>query len=103
MKLVKYTSEEVEEWAALYVDGELDKVGDAYLIDDRILELANVEVREGNFLLGGKSSSDVAKTSAEIEIWESEREVSEARKAALLAEANELEAQAAALRHEATR
>lgn len=32
-----------EDWSALYVDGRLDKVGDHYLVDERIADFLNVE------------------------------------------------------------
>lgn len=99
-KLTKVTSEEVEEWSALYVDGKLDTVGDNYLIDERIIQLTNVEEIEGNFLLGGNSYDDAAQTLDEIFAYEAkkveaadEAAALEAQAAKLLAKAKELRAQ----------
>jgi TfoX/Sxy family transcriptional regulator of competence genes len=36
-----------EEWSALYIDGELDTVGDSYLVDERIASLVKVQYRDG--------------------------------------------------------
>ena len=90
MKLTRYTSEEVEEWAALYVDGKLDTVGDSYLIDDRIIELTGVDDREGNFLLGGNTRDDCAQTIDQIEVYEAERDIQIAKAARLREEAEKL-------------
>ena len=74
MKLVRYTGS--DEWSALYIDGKLDKVGDHYLIDERIQELVGVEVFDSNdFLLGGDSLSDVAETLEEIQKYTDEQNV----------------------------
>lgn len=98
MKLTRVTSENVEEWAALYVDGVLDRVGDSYLIDERIRDLAQVEEKDGNFLLGGNYRDDAAKTLEEIDQYEANREQLLAKAAEMEAAAKALEAQAAALR-----
>ncbi len=99
-KLTKVISEEVEEWSALYVDGKLDRVGDSYLIDERIIQLTGVEEIEGNFLLGGNSYDDAAKTLDEIAAYEAkkveaadEAAVLEAQAAELIAKAKELRGQ----------
>lgn len=66
MKLVRYTGP--NDWSALYVDGELDRVGDHYLIEERIAELCDVELRDGDeFLLGSNRKVDTAQTLEEIE------------------------------------
>lgn len=98
MKLVKFRSEEVEEWSALYVDGKLDTVGDNYRIDDRIIELTGVEEREGNFLLGGKSYDDAAQTIEEIDQYEAGRSTREDEAAALEEQARQLLAKAKEIR-----
>jgi hypothetical protein len=73
MKLVRYTGS--EDWSALYVDGELDRVGDHYLIDERIQELYKVEdIRSDNFMRGGNYSHNVARTLAEVDEWVAEKE-----------------------------
>ena len=87
------------EWSALYVDGILDRVGDHYLADERIAELAGVEVIQSDaFLRGGESRSDVAATLFEISQYSHDRaqrdEMAEklrAKAAELLAEAEQLE------------
>jgi hypothetical protein len=80
MKLVRYTGS--EDWSALYVDGDLDRVGDHYLIDERIQELYKVEdIRSDDFMRGGNYSHDVAQTLAEVDEW-----VAEAERVAVLAE-----------------
>jgi len=66
MKLVRYTGP--NDWSALYVDGELETVGDHYMVDERIALLCGVEVRDGDeFMLGGNSKAGVAHSLAEIE------------------------------------
>lgn len=101
MKLTVFTSEEVEEWSALYVDGKLERVGDTYLIHERVYELAGVEELDGNFLLGGKSYSDAANTIEEIKTYESAKAEKLARAAELRAEADKLTEEAKQLMREA--
>lgn len=72
MKLVRYSDH--GEWAALYVDGKLERVGDAYLIDERIAQLANVEDREGDFTRGTNDYDGVPKTLEELEEFLNEAE-----------------------------
>jgi hypothetical protein len=68
MKLVRYTGS--NDWSALYVDGNLETVGDHNLIDERIAELCSIEVRDGeDFLMGSRRSKDTAATLDEIEAW----------------------------------
>lgn len=93
MELVRYTGD--GDWSALFVDGLLDRVGDHYLIEERIEELVNVTVRDSNdFLLGGNSREDVAQTLAEAEEFGNRREDLRRR-------ANELRTQAEQLLREA--
>lgn len=88
------------EWEALYVDGKLDKVGDAYLIDERVRQLAGVEEIHGDFLMGGNFREDCAQTLEEWNQWKQarEEEFAERRLKSIEAEAAKLEAEAAALR-----
>lgn len=87
------------EWSALYIDGELDRVGDHYLVDERLRTLFGVdEVFSNAFLQGGRYREDVAKTVREAELYDAEldRRADAARdlrdKAeALIQKANELE------------
>ena len=95
-KYETYRDESIEEWSALYVDGKLEVVGDSYLIDERLQQLVGVELKEGNFLLGGDHSSDVAKTSEEIDKYEVTRTERQQQ-------ADELREQAAKLLEEADR
>lgn len=78
MELVRYGG--TEDWSALYIDGELDIVGDHYLIDERISELAGVTRRDSDsFMRDGEDRSSVAQTLEEIQ--EFEQEQSERRRA----------------------
>lgn len=66
MKLVRYTGP--NDWSALYVDGNLETVGDHHMVDERIASLCNVELREGDdFLMGSHSRNDTADSLQEIE------------------------------------
>ncbi len=58
-----------EEWTALYIDGYLDQVGDSYLIDERIAEIAKVEYIEADFLQGGDNRETVAQTLDELKAY----------------------------------
>jgi hypothetical protein len=97
MNLVRYTG--TGEWSALYVDGILDRVGDHYIIDDRISELTGVEeVQSDDFLRGGDGRASVAPSLYELGEYSkarAQREDSalELRKkaTAMLAEAERLE------------
>lgn len=90
---------EAEEWAALYVDGRLDRVGDAYLTDERIREIVGVRtVQDDAFMRGQIRADGVAQTVAEVEEYSRQRQRRRERAAALRAEAARLEAEAAALR-----
>ena len=72
MELVRYDG--TEEWSALYIDGKLDIVGDHYLIDERISELAGVTTRNSDsFMRDGEDRSSVAKTLEEIQEFEQEQ------------------------------
>ena len=99
MKLVRYRD---EEWSALYINGELDTVGDSYLSDDRISELLDItEISDNAFLQGGDSYEDVAKTLEEVEAYslkQNEAEEILAEAEVLQLKAEELLRQAAELR-----
>ena len=84
-----------EEWSALYVDGELDKVGDTYLIDERLRYLAGVvTISTMDFLRGGGTRSDVAQNYEELKEYRHARLDRQRR-------AKDLRTQAAALQQEA--
>lgn len=93
MKLVRYTGP--NDWSALYVDGELETVGDHYLVDERIALLCGVELRDGDeFLLGGNSKAGVAHSLAEIDDFVNEADAKEEAADALRRQAAELLRQA---------
>jgi hypothetical protein len=87
------------EWSALYVDGRLDKVGDHYLIDERVYEIAGVTVVvDDAFMRGQKYETHVAQTIADVDAYIEARDANvrladEKRIAAqtLLAEARRLD------------
>lgn len=90
------------EWAALYVDGRLEEVGDRYRSDDRIAEFLGVdEIDSDDFMLGGNDYDDVAKTLDDIKAYqakvakiaeEADQAAIRERLAAIKAEEAELEA-----------
>lgn len=62
-----------DEWAALYVDGELDIVGDAYLTEHRAWTIAGVKVvHDRAFMRGQNKASGVARTVAEIDLYKTD-------------------------------
>lgn len=72
MQVVRYSGE--NDWSALYVDGKLERVGDHYLIDERISELLGVELEQNDdFMQGGKNYEDVAQTLDEARTYERTR------------------------------
>jgi hypothetical protein len=89
------------EWAALYINGELDQdtVGDAYHAEEKAFDLVGVkQVHDGAFMRGQSQRSGVAQTLAEVaefrvardgRLNEAARKRAEAER--LLAEAKELE------------
>lgn len=87
-----------QEWSALYVDGKLDKVGDHYLIDERIRALFGVStICSNSFLLGGNYYVDVAQHQADIYYYDLERASVQRAADALFEEAARLHAEAEAL------
>lgn len=98
--LVRYTGG--NEWSALYVDGRLDTVGDHYLVDERIAQIAGVEIVDSeDFMLGGSHYEHVARTLDDIQVFSERREALEAQAEALRAQAAELETQARRLTNQA--
>lgn len=89
------------EWAALYVDGKLVDVGDAYLAEEEAFRRLGVkQVYDDSFMRGQTQREGVAKTLEEVEEYktlrtERQRKADELRaEAARLAkEADELEKQ----------
>ena len=86
------------EWAALYVDGELERLGDAYLVEARVFELAGVTVvQDDAFLRGQNGETGVAPTLDDVAAYRAEREEKRATAERLRAEAARLLADAEAL------
>ncbi len=101
-RYVRYTSS--SEWSALYVDGKLDRIGDHYLIEERIAELLGVEMREdaecNDFLRGGDGVARTggpspAQTLAEAEAYGEERAQALAEAENMLTNSRELAHRAA--------
>jgi hypothetical protein len=73
------------EWSALYVDGKLDRVGDHYLAEERVMELSGVTiVQDDAFLRGGDGvdrgdGKTVAQTLDEVNAYAAERSERQAR------------------------
>jgi hypothetical protein len=73
MGLIRYTGP--NDWSALYVDGELEIVGDHTQVDERIAEICNVEVRIGDdFLMGGNGLHYVAQTLEQLESYQNRQQ-----------------------------
>lgn len=58
-----------EEWSALYIDGELARVGDSYLIDEYLEAMLSVKnINSNDYFLGREGRyENVAQTLAEID------------------------------------
>lgn len=83
------------EWAALYVDGKLDRVGDAYLAEERAFELAGVKVVQDDAFMRGQAKHDgVAQTLDEVAAYRTERDDAKSRATALREHAAQLMAEA---------
>ncbi len=88
-----------DEWAALYKDGELVRVGDSYLAEEKAFELLGVIIVQDDAFMRGQGRSDgVAQTLDEVVEYALERDrrkqtAADKRAEAerLLAEAKELE------------
>lgn len=65
-----------DDWAALYINGELDTgPGDAYLCDERLYEILGIEVIDDDaYLRGGGKADDVCLTVEAIEEYQRERQ-----------------------------
>lgn len=86
------------EWAALYIDGKLDIVGDSYLAEEKAFELFGVrQVQDDAFMLGQTARDGVAKTLEEVAAHQAARADRRAKALALREEAARLEARATAL------
>lgn len=90
-----------DDWAALYVDGQLDRVGDSYLAEERVMELIGVTVVHDNAFMRGQHKRDgVAPTVEEVEQFRAQRETNRRTADELEAQAKELLEDAARLRGE---
>lgn len=84
-----------DDWAALYVDGELDRVGDSYLAEEKAFELLGVKVVKDDAFMRGQTRSDgVARTLSDVEAYRVQREEAKATAARLREEAARLAAEA---------
>ena len=91
------------EWSALYVDGDLKRAGDHYLIEEELrIRLGVVTVQSNDFLRGGFTYNDVAPTLIAVREYSDLRKGREATVAQLRKEAARLLAQAAELDKEQT-
>lgn len=89
-----------DDWAALYKDGKLDRVGDSYLAEERVLELLGVTVVHDDAFMRGQSHRDgVAQTLDEVAEYERERDERKKLADEKFAEAERLYAEARALGH----
>lgn len=87
------------EWAALYVNGNLEEVGDSYHAEERAFELLGVTtIQDDAFMRGQTQRSGVANTLAEVEEYRVARRAAldlaaslREQAAVLLAEADEAE------------
>ena len=78
------------EWTAVYLDGELERVGDHYLADEWLHDYAGVKVvDDSGFMRGGNSYNDVARTLNEVHEYMRSREDKLAEAASLRAQAAE--------------
>jgi hypothetical protein len=92
------------EWAALYVDGRLDRVGDSYLAEEKAFDLLGVKiVRDDAFLRGQDRRDGVAQTLDELAEFRRQRDADRDAAARLREEAAQLLARAAELDGKAAR
>lgn len=90
-----------EEWAALYKDGLLVRVGDAYRTEEEAFAILGVTIVQDNAFMRGQGKADgVAKTLDEVHEYSEQRRLNQTRAAdmreqaqCLLAEAVNLEKQ----------
>jgi hypothetical protein len=87
-----------DEWAALYVDGKLERVGDSYLAEERAFEILGVRiVQDDAFMRGQKRADGVAQSINEVEALREQREENRRRAAELRHQAERLLQQAGEL------
>jgi hypothetical protein len=72
------------EWAALYVDGRLERVGDSYLAEEKAFEILGVKTVQDNAFLRGQHGRDgCAQTLDELAAYRTQRDVDRAEAARL--------------------
>lgn len=102
---IHYDSEETGgsgNWAALYVDGRLETVGDAYVAEEKAFALAGVvTVQDSAFMRGQNQRSGVAQTLDHVREYRDRRDQLLADAADLDKRARELLALAQSKRKEA--
>lgn len=86
-----------DDWAALYVDGSLDYVGDSYLVVERVFERLGVEQRSSEVMEAVRTRDEVPATLEELEAREAEVCSARVTAAALREEAQRLLDQASSL------
>lgn len=87
-----------EEWAALYVDGKLEIVGDSYLAEDKTFALLGVkQVQDDAFMRGQTTRDGVARTLQDVAAYRDARADRQDRANLLRREAERLLAEAEAL------
>jgi len=87
-----------DEWAALYLDGQLTLLGDAYAAEQRALDLAGVTlVFDDAFMRGQDRATGVAPTLADIATYRTKRDADEAEANRLRRKAERLAERAAQL------
>lgn len=83
------------EWTAVYLDGDLVRVGDSYLADEWLQSFVGVKsVDDDAFMQGQNQYDGVANTLDEVAAYAAERQQKRDRAATLRAEAERLEAEA---------
>lgn len=87
-----------DNWAALYVDGKLEQVGDADLANERALEMLGVTlVHDDAFMRGQSQRVGVAQTLDAVKAFSEYRQDARTRAQQLRMQADQLTAQAKAL------
>lgn len=82
-------------WAALYVDGHLERVGDSYLAEQKAFQIAGVAtVHDDAFMCGQTQADGVARTLDQVAEYRLQREAKQAEAARLREEAKRLLAEA---------
>lgn len=80
-----------DDWTAVYLNGNLVRVGDSYLADEWLQSRFGVKVvQDDAFLRGGNSRDGVAQTLDELAAYRAERDERHATAARLRAEAQAL-------------